>query len=79
VPLGYTAKSLVDPAHAAAINAAFTPSAEAVARARRIVEAFTAARARGEGRVALDGHVLEVPTLRNAEALLARAEALGAG
>jgi len=76
--LGYTAKSLVDPAHAASINAAFTPSAAAVAEAQRIVEAFTAARAQGQGRVALDGHVLEVPTLRNAQALLARAEALGA-
>jgi citrate lyase beta subunit len=77
--LGYTAKSLVDPAHAAAINAAFTPSPEAISQARRVVEAFTTGRARGEGRVALDGHVLEVPTLRNAENLLARAEALGVG
>jgi len=76
--LGYTAKSLVDPAHVAAINAAFTPSAEEIARARRIVEAFGAARARGEGRVLLDGHALEVPTLRNAQVLLDRAAALGA-
>lgn len=77
--LGMTAKSLVEPAHAPAINAAFTPSAEAVARAARIVAAFTAARARGEGRASLDGHLLEVPTLRNAEAVLERARALGAG
>lgn len=77
--LGYTAKSLVDPAHAAAINAAFTPSPAAVAQARRVVEAFAAGRAAGRGRVELDGHLLEVPTLRNAEALLQRAAALGAG
>lgn len=76
--LGMTAKSLVEPAHARAINAAFTPAAEAVAQAARIVQAFTAARARGEGRASLDGHLLEVPTLRNAEALLERARALGA-
>ena len=75
--LGMTAKSLVEPAHAAAINAAFTPSAEAVAQARRVVEAFAAARARGEGRGLLDGHLLELPTLRNAETLLERARALG--
>ncbi len=75
--LGMTAKSLVDPGHAPAINAAFTPSAKAVEQARRIVTAFTAARARGEGRAELDGHLLEVPTLRNAETLLARAAALG--
>lgn len=77
--LGYTAKSLVDPAHASAINAAFTPSAEEIGRARRVVEAFTAARAKGEGRVVLDGHALEVPTLRNAQVLLDRAAALGVG
>jgi len=75
--LGYTAKSLVDPAHAAAINAAFTPSAAEIARARRVVAAFTQARAKGEGRVLLDGHALEVPTLRNAQVLLDRAAALG--
>jgi citrate lyase beta subunit len=77
--LGYTAKSLVDPGHVPPINAAFTPSPKAIAQARRVVEAFTAGRARGEGRVALDGHVLELPTLRNAEGLLARAAALGVG
>lgn len=77
--LGMTAKSLVDPGHARAINAAFTPSPEAVAHARRVVAAFRAARAAGQGWAELEGHLLEVPTLRNAEALLARAEALGAG
>lgn len=77
--LGMTAKSLVDPGHAAGINAAFTPSADAVAQAKRIVAAFTTARARGEGRAELDGHLLEVPTLRNAETLLVRAATLRGG
>ena len=76
--LGMTAKSLVEPAHARPINAAFTPDAAALAQARRVAAAFAAARARGEGRAQLDGHLLELPTLRNAEALLARAQALGA-
>lgn len=76
--LGMTAKSLVEPAHARPINAAFTPDTVALAQARRVAAAFAAARARGEGRAQLDGHLLELPTLRNAEALLARAEALGA-
>ncbi|HKY96014.1 MAG TPA: aldolase/citrate lyase family protein [Kiloniellales bacterium] len=74
--LGYTAKSLVDPMHTQAINAAFTPSAEEIGHARRVVAAFTAARAKGEGRVLLDGHALEVPTLRNAQSLIERAAAL---
>lgn len=73
--LGYFAKSLVDPAHVAAINQAFTPSVAQVARARRLVEAFDAAQARGEPRVELDGALVEVPTYQNARRLLARAEA----
>jgi len=74
--LGYRAKSTVVAAHAAVINRVLTPSAEAVARAARVVEAFDAARARGEGRVELDGSQLEVPIYLNAKRLLARAHAL---
>jgi citrate lyase beta subunit len=76
--LGYRAKSAADPSHPATINAAFTPSTEEVARAERVVAAFEAARAEGRDRAHLDGHILEVPSVRNAQALLARAEALAA-
>lgn len=76
--LGYAAKSLVVPAHASTVNAAFTPSAEEVAEANRVVAAFEAARAEGRDRALLDGHLVEVPSYRNAQALLARAEALAA-
>jgi len=55
--LGYRAKSAVAPAHAAAINAAFTPSTDEVAAARRVVTAFEAARARGEDRALLGDHL----------------------
>jgi len=75
--LGYRAKSAVAPAHAAPINAAFTPSEAEVARARQLVAAFEAARSRGEDRPLLDGHLVELPTYLNAQALLARAAALG--
>jgi citrate lyase subunit beta / citryl-CoA lyase len=74
--LGYQAKSCVSPVHAALINRVLTPSAEDVAKARRIVAAFDAARARGEDRVDVDGNLVEVPGYMNARRLLARAEAL---
>lgn len=74
--LGYVAKSLVDPAHAAVINAVLTPSPHEVARAERVVAAFEAARARGEARVMLDGIEVELPRYGNAKRLLARAAAL---
>lgn len=76
--LGYRAKSLVDPSHAAIVNRALTPSAGEVAHARRLVAAFEAARARGEGRVELDGSLVEVPAYQTALRLIARADELTA-
>jgi citrate lyase subunit beta/citryl-CoA lyase len=64
--LGYRAKSCVAPAHAAIVNRVLTPSAEDIAKARRIVAAFDAARARGEDRVDVDGNLVEVPSYMNA-------------
>jgi citrate lyase subunit beta/citryl-CoA lyase len=74
--LGYVAKSLVDPAHAAIVNGVMTPGEDDLRRAREIVNAFEAARERGGGRVELDGALVEVPTYSNAKRLIARAEAL---
>jgi citrate lyase subunit beta / citryl-CoA lyase len=74
--LGYAAKSCVDPAHAAIVNGALTPSDAELTRAQKIVDAFVAARARGEARVELDGALVEAPTYANAKRLLARGEAL---
>lgn len=75
--LGYRSKSLVRPEHAAAINEALTPSAADIARARTLVAAFEAARSRGEDRALVDGLWVEVPTWRNAQRLLQRAQRLG--
>jgi citrate lyase subunit beta / citryl-CoA lyase len=74
--LGYVARSLVDPAHAAVINGLLTPDSAEVRRAETIMAAFEAARARGEARVELDGSLVEMPTYSNAKRLLARADAL---
>lgn len=75
--LGYRAKSAVDAAHVAVINEVFTPGQEEIARCRRVVEAFEAARARGEARVEIDAVQVEVPIWRNAVATLERARQLG--
>ena len=74
--LGYVAKSLVDPAHAAIVNGVLTPGEDELRRAREIVAAFEAARERGGGRVELDGALVEMPAYSNARRLIARAEAL---
>ena len=68
---GFTAKLAIHPAQVPVINEVFTPSAEAVGRANRIVEAFRDA---GDaGVIGLDGEMLDRPHLVRAENLLARA------
>jgi citrate lyase subunit beta/citryl-CoA lyase len=74
--LGYGAKSLVDPAHAAIVNGLLTPDDDELRRARDIVAAFEAARAAGRSRAELDGSLIEVPTYSNARRLIARGEAM---
>lgn len=74
--LGMSAKSLVAPSHAVLVNAAFTPTADEVALAGRIVAAFEEARRQGLHRAHVDDHLVEVPTWRNAQAVLQRAAAL---
>ncbi|MGC4027121.1 MAG: CoA ester lyase [Mesorhizobium sp.] len=68
---GFTAKMAIHPDQVPVINAAFTPSIEALERARAIVQAF--ADAGNPGVVAVDGKMFDRPHLRLAERLLARA------
>lgn len=68
---GFTGKMAIHPDQVPAINAAFTPSAEAVARARAIVELFTASP--DAGVISHEGRMYDRPHLRLAERLLARA------
>ena len=68
--LGYRMKSLVDPAHAKAINAVFTASAAELIKARRIVAAFEKARAAGKDRAKVDGALIEVPIYAAAKRLV---------
>jgi len=53
------------------INQAFTPSAEEVAHARRVIEAFS----QGAGTVALEGKMLDMPHLKQGQRVLSRADA----
>lgn len=69
---GFTAKLAIHPAQVPVINEAFTPSAAAIERARRIVGVFAAA---PTGVTSLDGVMLDQPHLKAAERLLARANA----
>jgi len=72
--LGFACATCVHPAQIAAINEEYGPRAEAVAQARRVIEAFEAGLARGSGAVALDGRMIDLPVAERARRLLARAQ-----
>ncbi|RNJ43208.1 CoA ester lyase [Mesorhizobium erdmanii] len=72
---GFTGKMAIHPDQVPVINAAFTPSAEAVQQSAAIVAAFEAAG--NPGVVGIDGKMFDRPHLRLAERLLARAKAAG--
>jgi len=72
--LGYEGKWAIHPSQVALANEVFTPTAAEVAKARRIVEAMAEAAKAGRGAVSLDGRLIDIASIRMAEALLAKAE-----
>jgi citrate lyase subunit beta/citryl-CoA lyase len=68
---GFVGRLAIHPAQVAVINEVFTPTAEALAKARAIVAAFAAAS--GAGAVAIDGVMYDRPHLARAQQMLARA------
>jgi citrate lyase subunit beta/citryl-CoA lyase len=68
---GFVAKMAIHPAQVPVINEAFTPSPEAIARAKAVIEAFKANP--GAGVVGVNGEMLDRPHLLRAERLLRRA------
>ena len=75
---GFVGASAIHPSQIPALNAGFSPSPEAIAKAERIVAADREAAAQGRGSFALDGKMIDIPIVRRAEALLARARAIAA-
>lgn len=67
---GFTAKLAIHPAQVPVINAVFTPSAEAVAQAQKIIRAFADDPAAGV--IGIDGLMFDRPHLRRAERLMGR-------
>ncbi len=75
--LGFSGKQIIHPAQVGPVQEAFTPSAEAIAQAQRIVQTFELSQAKGAGAYALDGKMIDRPLLRNAQKVLDRAKAAG--
>ncbi len=75
--LGYSGKQAIHPKQVAVIQAAFAPTPESIAKARRVLEAAAAAQADGLGAFALDGKMVDAPVIKAAENVMAKARAAG--
>lgn len=67
---GFQGRLCVHPDQVPLANQAFTPGAEEVARAERIVAAFAEAEAKGAAAVQVDGQMVDYPIVYRARALL---------
>ena len=75
--LGFSGKQVIHPNQVSVAQDAFTPSAEAIEYAKRIVESFESSQKEGKGAYALDGKMIDMPLLKNAQKVLERAKAAG--
>ena len=75
--LGFSGKQIIHPSQVAPVQEAFTPSGEAIQYAQRVVDAFSASQREGRGAFALDGKMIDMPILKNAQKVLDRAKAAG--
>jgi malyl-CoA/(S)-citramalyl-CoA lyase len=77
--LGCEGKWAIHPSQVALANEQFSPSEAEVSRARRILEAMAQAQKEGRGAVALDGKLIDLASIRQAEVLVRKAAAIQAG
>jgi citrate lyase subunit beta / citryl-CoA lyase len=75
---GFDGKTLIHPTQLAPCNAAFSPSAEEVAQASKIIAAFDEPENRNKGVIALDGRMVERMHADMARRIVAIAEAIAA-
>jgi len=73
--LGFTTASCIHPAHVPIINEEYGTTPAELDRARRLLAAFDTAVAAGEGAVAFEGSMIDLPVALRARRLLERAAA----
>lgn len=75
---GFDGKTLIHPSQVAPCNAAFSPTAAAIARARRVVAAFAESDAADQGVIRVDGAMVERLHWEQAQQTLAIARTIAA-
>ncbi len=75
--MAYSGKQVIHPNQVEPVHAVFAPSDEAIAQAKRVVDAAAQQQDAGKGAFALDGKMVDMPVVKAAEWVLARARAAG--
>ena len=75
--MGYDGKMVIHPRQVEPAQRIFAPSPEETERAQRILSAYAEQQAAGVGAFALDGRMVDMPVVRAAENVVARATAAG--
>lgn len=75
--LGYSGKLAIHPRQVNVIQSLFTPTDEQIAAAQRLIAAHDEQQALGTGAFAFDGKMIDMPAIRAAQQVLAKARAAG--
>ncbi|HEX9814083.1 MAG TPA: CoA ester lyase [Myxococcota bacterium] len=74
--LGCEGKWAIHPSQVDIVNTIFSPSEEEVTRAKRVLSAMEEAKREGRGAVTLDGRLIDLASIRQAEVLVRKADAI---
>ena len=68
---GFTGKQVIHPGQVPVVQRAFLPAPERVEWARQLIAAFRAHEAEGRGAFSFRGHMIDMPTVKQARNVLA--------
>jgi malyl-CoA/(S)-citramalyl-CoA lyase len=74
--LGCEGKWAIHPSQVDIVNEIFSPSEEEITRAKRVLSAMDEAKREGRGAVTLDGRLIDLASIRQAEVMVRKAEAI---
>jgi citrate lyase beta subunit len=77
--MGFDGKQCIHPSQLPVANAIFSPSAEEVAHAQRVIDAYDRAAAEGKGAVSVGGKMIDAANVRMAQVVIEKQRRTGAG
>ncbi len=76
--LGCEGKWAIHPSQVPLANQVFTPAADELDQAKRILDAMAEAESEGKGAVALDGRMIDIASIKQAQVMVRKAEMIAA-